>query len=224
MVALYVLLGFILFVIIDVFILLAEKKLHPAFVKGYEINEYVTSDKLQVKIPVDTFVSKGHTWAQLLRNGHVKIGIDEFALKSLGEVRIQNLVFSGDLIKQGEKIMEAKIGGNKVSFYSPVDGTVQEVNQSIINKNITDPYGEDWGIMISPVNFEKNKKLCKINEELIDWMKNEFDRLRNYILLNLTQPQLAGQTMYDGGKLIENVAAYLNQEKLNQFEKEFLSL
>lgn len=224
MVALYVLLGFILFAVIYVFILLAEKKLHPAFIKLYDLNEFIVSDKLEVKIPVDTLVSTGHTWARPLKGGDMKIGIDEFALKSLGRLQIKNIVAKGDLVKQGTKIMEAKIGGNTINFHSPVDGVVHKLNPSILNKNISDPYGEDWGVIIYPINFERNKKVFKINEELVEWMKNELNRLKNYISINLSQPQLAGQTMYDGGKLIESIAGHLSQDKLNQFEKEFLTI
>ncbi len=48
MVALSVLLGFLMLLIIDYFVLRAEKKLHPAFIKNYKIIDSVAFNNLSV--------------------------------------------------------------------------------------------------------------------------------------------------------------------------------
>lgn len=224
MVALYVLLGFILLIIIDASIMLAEKKLHPAFIKGYEVNEFVVSNKVQVKVPVDIYISKGHTWAENMHNGNIRIGVDDFAIKSLGDVKVKSLIERGTVLKKGEKIIGAEVGGKSINFYSPIDGVVKDINDELIEKQLTDVYGEGWGLVVSPLNFESSKAMFKINDEVVSWLKTEFARLKDYISVSFAQNQLAGQTMYDGGTLVENFAGTLDQEKITEFEKEFLSM
>jgi glycine cleavage system H lipoate-binding protein len=224
MVALYVLLGFILLLIIDYFVIKGEKKFHPAFQKKYEVVENVVFDNISVTVPADSYVSKGHTWAELLGNGLIKIGVDEFILKSLGKFMVTNLVKSGSVIKNGDVIIQAKLGDKNLSFRSPVDGTVNFVNDDLIGKTLSDPYGDDWGVMVTPINFEKNASSLKANEKVVEWMKNEFIRLKNYLVESSAQPQLAGVTMLDGGKMLEGAVAHLNKESVKKFEDEFLKV
>ncbi|MDO8549997.1 MAG: hypothetical protein Q7S39_07605 [Ignavibacteria bacterium] len=224
MVALYVLLGFVLLLVIDYFVIRGEKKYHPAFQKKYEVIENVVFDNISVTVPADSYVSKGHTWGELQGNGLIKIGVDEFILKSIGQFIVTGIVKSGTVVKKGDAIIDAKLGDKNFSFRSPVDGTVNFVNDDLIGKAISDPYGEDWGVMVSPINFEKNAASLKANEKVVEWMKNEFIRLKNYLVENSLQPQLAGDTMLDGGKMIEGAVAHLNKESIKKFEDEFLTI
>ena len=111
-----------------------------------------------------------------------------------------------------------------MNFRSPVDGTVNFVNDDLVGKTVSDPYGEDWGVMVTPINFEKNAASLQANEKVVDWMKNEFIRLKNYLVESSAQPQLAGVTMLDGGKMLEGAVAHLNKESVKKFEDEFLKV
>lgn len=231
MVALYVLLGFILFLIIDYFILRGEKKFHPAFQKNFEVIENVVFDNISISVPADSYVSKGHTWAALQGNGLIKVGVDEFILKSVGSFMVTGITRKGSLINKGDVIINAKAGDKTFSFRSPVDGVINFINDDLIGKTLSDPYGEDWGVMIAPINFEKNAGSLKANEKVVEWMKSEFIRLKNYLVENSEQhcldgrqAQLAGVTMLDGGKMIEGAVAYLNNESIKKFEDEFLKI
>ncbi len=224
MIALYVLLGFVLLLVIDYFVIRGEKKYHPAFQKKFEVVENVVFDNISVTIPADSYVSKGHTWGELQGNGLIKIGVDEFILKSIGQFIVTGIVKSGTVVKKGDAIIDAKLGDKNFSFRSPVDGTVNFVNDDLVGRSISDPYGEDWGVMVSPINFEKNAASLKANEKVVEWMKNEFIRLKNYLLENSLQPQLAGDTMFDGGKMIEGAVAHLDKESIKKFEDEFLTI
>ena len=70
--------------------------------------ENVVFDNISVTIPADSYVSKGHTWAELQGNGLMKIGIDEFVLKSLGNFIVTNIVKTGTLVKKGDPVIECK--------------------------------------------------------------------------------------------------------------------
>jgi glycine cleavage system H lipoate-binding protein len=224
MVALYVLLGFILLLVIDYFVIRGERKYHPAFQKNYEVVENVVFDNISVTVPADSYVSRGHTWAELQGNGLIKVGVDEFILKSVGKFVVTNLVKLGTVLKKGDVVIEARLGDKVLSFRSPVDGTVNFVNDDLVGKTVSDPYGKDWGIMVSPINFEKNASSLRSNEKVIEWMRNEFTRLKNYLVEMSMQPELAGATMFDGGKMVEGAVAHLNKELVKKFEDEFLAV
>ena len=226
MVALYVLLAFVLLLIIDYFVIRGEKKYHPAFQKKFEVVENIIFDNISVTVPADSYVSKGHTWAELQGNGLIKVGIDEFILKSIGSFIVTSIVRSGTLVKKGDPIIDVMLGEKKISFRSPVDGTINFVNDDLIGRSISDPYGEDWGVVLSPINFEKNASALKANEKVVDWMKSEFIRLKNYLLESTagSQVQLAGVTMLDGGKMIEGSVARLDNASVKKFEDEFLKV
>ncbi len=224
MVALYCLLGFILLLIIEYYSIKGEKKFHPAFQKNYEVIENVVFENLSVTIPVDSYISKGHTWAGLQGNGLVKVGVDEFALKSIGKFIVTRIAKPGSVVKKGDIIIEAKLGDKTFGFRSPVDGTINFINDDLVGKTISDPYGEDWGIFVSPINFERNVKDLKANEAVVEWMKNEFSRLKNYLIEMSAQPKLAGVTMLDGGKIVEGAVSQLTNESMKIYENEFLSI
>jgi glycine cleavage system H lipoate-binding protein len=224
MVALSVLLGFILLLICDYVVLRAEKKIHPAFVKNYKIIDSVAFNNLSVTIPADTFVSKGHTWAKPDKNGLLKVGVDEFITKSIGDFVITDVAPNGILLNEGDPIIEARLGNKTVVFRSPVSGKVILQNQDLQGKRIDDPFNEDWGVLIKTQEPKQFPARLKINEEVIEWMKEELIRFKNYLEERLTDPKLAGVTMFDGGHIVEGVVSHLDKESIEIYEKEFLSI
>jgi glycine cleavage system H protein len=224
MVALYVLLGFVLLLIIDAFVIKAEKKFHPAFRKNFHIEENVVFNNMSVTVPADSYLSKGHTWAELQGNGLVKVGVDEFVLRSLGQFIVTGIVKAGTLVRKGDPIIDAKLGEKTISFRSPIDGTISYINEELVGKSISDPYGMDWGAIISPVNFDKNVSSLRANEKVVEWMKNEFHRLKNYLIINSLQLESVGITMQDGGKIVEGAVSQLSRDSVKEFENQFLMI
>ena len=224
MVALSVLLAFFLLLLIDFIVLRAEKKLHPAFVKNYKVIDSVAFNNFSVNVPADIFISNGHTWALPDKKGFVKIGIDEFITKSIGDFVITNTAQNGLLINEGDPVIEARIGGRKIMFRSPVSGRVIMQNHDLPGKKVNDPFGEDWAVVIKPEGFHPHSGKLKINEEVIEWMKNELRRFKTYLEDRLTNPKLAGVTMYDGGHIVEGVVSHLDSDSITKYEQEFLSI
>ncbi|MGA8263159.1 MAG: hypothetical protein WB779_01820 [Ignavibacteriaceae bacterium] len=224
MVALSVLLGFLLLLVIDYFVLRAEKKLHPAFVKNYKVIDSVVFNNLSVSIPADTFISKGHTWAKPDKNGFLKVGVDEFITKSVGDLVITNTAPKGILLNEGDPVIEARLGDKRIVFRSPVSGQIVMQNHDLPGRKITDPFSEDWGVIIKSQEFHPHSNKLKMNEEVIEWMKGELIRFKNFLEERLTKPGLAGVTMFDGGHIVEGVVSHLDSESIEKYEKEFLSI
>jgi glycine cleavage system H lipoate-binding protein len=220
MTALFVVLTFILFILIDILVLRAQKKKHPAF----DQSSVAVFNKRSFILPERLYISPGHTWVQKLSDGLVKIGIDDFALKALGELSIINLMKENTNIKKGDVALQAAFGRKKISFRSPIDGVVKSENKEIVGKLLNDPYKKGWGLIISPTNLEENLKSLRTGDEVVKWLKGEFIRLKDFLSLNMPKLELTGVTMQDGGNIVEGAVANINEEGIQNFEKEFLTL
>lgn len=222
MVALFVVFTFILFIVVDMFVLKAQKKRHPAFAVSHSFQEsHAMFNKKSFALPQGIMLTKLHVWLNKINEQTVRIGIDDFVTKALGTVNIVPAVEVGSYVEKGQVVFNASVNDKKIQFRSPIEGTL--INMNSINKEITDPYNNDWIFEIQPKDSKTNPLSVIKYEEAVDWVKNEFRRLRDFIIEQSTQPTLAGVTMYDGGNLVEGVVSYLGDEAISKFEKEFLS-
>ncbi len=166
--------------------------------------------------------SKGHLWLLKLKDGFIKIGIDEFIQKSFGNLILQPIVAEGTAVRRGDYILKANIGRNTINFISPVDGEVKFVNKNL-GRKFNDPYGDDWGVVIAPAGSLDNNGF-KVKESAVDWLHQEFSRLKDFLSIHSSDTAIAGATMYDGGNIVEGVIAMLNDKAVTDFEQKFLKL
>lgn len=216
MVALFVLLTFAIFIVVDFFVLKAQGKKHPAFMT------YKVFDKKSFLFPADVLFSEGHTWIKRLNNGLLKIGVDEFALKALSNLQLIPIKETGAEVKKGEAIFEGRFGSKSVMFKSPVTGTVSQINKNIENKKIANPYEDDWGVVITP-SQPKELDYAKTAEAAAKWLQNEFARLKDFLSIHINDVMPAGATMHDGGNIVEGALSHLNEDAVKKFETEFLN-
>lgn len=101
--------------------------------------------------PEDLKYDKEHEWVKLA--GDVAtIGISEFAQDQLGEVVYVDLPSVGDSVAAGESFGEIESVKSVSELFSPVTGTVAEVNAALADAPEvvnSDCYGEGWMIKVS---------------------------------------------------------------------------
>ncbi|SDT07029.1 glycine cleavage system protein GcvH [Microterricola viridarii] len=92
-----------------------------------------------------------HEW--LLVDGNTAVvGITAYAAEQLGDVVFVDLPDSGDEITAGAVVGEIESTKSVGELITPVDGTVTEVNQALVDAPElinSDPFGEGWLIKIS---------------------------------------------------------------------------
>jgi len=223
MVAIFVLLTFLLFIAVDMLVLRAQKKKHPAFQGSSAIADLAVFTKGIFQAPLDLFLSKGHTWAQKNDYGLIKVGIDEFILKALGKITLTKTAEEGQSLKKGDVLFEGSVNSKVLKFRSPVEGTVKFINPKILNKKITDPYGDDWGLLLTADNFAEEKNSLFTGNELKTFLNKEFSRLKDFLHAHTLRPELAGATMLDGGNVVEGVVSSITDKGLEEFENDFLN-
>ena len=223
MVAIFVLAVFLSVLCIDFVVLRVQGRYHPAFEPSLSQYEFPSYDGNVITIPSNLFFSKGHTWLKKKKDGLLEIGIDPFGTTALGLLSIQKCAEAGEVIKRGSLIFEGSYGNQTVKFLSPVNGIVKSINADVIGKKITNPY-KDWGVQIISKDSPENGDFFFTGSEALNWMKNEFIKLKGFITDHSPKVELAGETMYDGGLLSNDAVALLVDKSVNDFEKEFLSL
>lgn len=102
--------------------------------------------------PNDRRYTKDHEWARS-DDGHIVVGITDFAQDQLGDVVFVGLPEPGTEVQANQPLGEVESTKSVSDIYSPVSGKVRdknaevEQNPELINE---DPYGRGWLVKIDP--------------------------------------------------------------------------
>ena len=104
------------------------------------------------EIPADLRYGKDHLWTcPNPGTGLVRIGVTDFAQRSLGDIVDVSLPSPGDMVRAGQAcgdIESVKIASDLIA---PITGTVRGRNEALAQAPElvnTDPYGQGWMVEI----------------------------------------------------------------------------
>lgn len=110
-------------------------------------------------IPDELMYTKDHEYARF-EEDLVKIGITDYAQKSLRDIVYVELPKKGSEVTQGSEFGSIESVKAVSELYAPVSGVVEEVNSELENspeRVNEDPYGEGWIIAIRASNMDADK-------------------------------------------------------------------
>lgn len=96
-----------------------------------------------------------HEWVSAGDDGHARVGITHYAQEALGDVVFVQLPEVGTEVGAGDPVGEVESTKSVSEVYSPVAGTVVEVNQAAADSPEllnSDPYGEGWLFALRPAD------------------------------------------------------------------------
>src|SRR5690625_4708905 len=105
-----------------------------------------------MNLPEDLKYSKEHEWVRQEGN-KVYIGITDFAQSELGDIVFVELPEEGDEVEANESFGSVESVKTVSELYSPVSGTVVEVNEDLEDnpEYVNDsPYEQAWMIVVEP--------------------------------------------------------------------------
>ncbi|KAA8995688.1 glycine cleavage system protein GcvH [Stenotrophomonas cyclobalanopsidis] len=114
------------------------------------------------EIPGDLKFLKSHEWARVEGNGRVTVGISDHAQGLLGDLVYVELPEVGAEAKAGEQIAVVESVKAASDVYSPVSGTIVEVNSALSDKPETineDAYGEGWMYVVELTSADELNEL-----------------------------------------------------------------
>ena len=180
-----------------------------------------------LRIPQGLFFSRNHTWLYLEKSGQAKVGIDDFLVHVVGNVKVTSLKSPGDKIKKGEVVAVLEQNGKQLRVHSPVSGEMTEVNTSIAENGemlISDPYNEGWLFSVKPDNWKGETTGFYLAEEASKWIHNELQRMKDFLSVALAKRAGASPVIVfqEGGELQANPLEELEADIWEEFQKEFL--
>ena len=102
-------------------------------------------------VPSDLRYAKSHEWVKPAADGTALIGITDYAQSSLGDITYVQLPKVGATLAVGETFGVVESVKAASDLYSPVAGTVLEINEALdatpeaLNQ---DPYGAAWMLKV----------------------------------------------------------------------------
>ena len=109
-----------------------------------------------MNVPDELRYTADHEWARL-EGGQIRIGITDYAQDALGDVVFVQLPEPGAKVGAGDSFAEVESTKSVSDVYSPVAGTVAEINTELADapqRLNEDPYGEGWLCIITPEDEE----------------------------------------------------------------------
>lgn len=109
-----------------------------------------------MNFPSDLKYAKTHEWIRE-EDGLIVIGLTDFAQDQLGDIVFVGLPEVGDAVEVGDSFADVESVKAVSDIYSPVSGTVAEVNEELLDAPESvngDPYGA-WLIKVKDVSDEE---------------------------------------------------------------------
>lgn len=113
-----------------------------------------------MNFPSDLKYAKTHEWIRE-EDGLIVIGLTDFAQDQLGDIVFVGLPEVGDAVEVGDSFADVESVKAVSDIYSPVSGTVAEVNEELLDAPESvngDPYGA-WLIKVKDVTDEEEGML-----------------------------------------------------------------
>ncbi|MGP9683265.1 MULTISPECIES: glycine cleavage system protein GcvH [unclassified Brachybacterium] len=96
--------------------------------------------------------SKDHEWVRVESDGVAVVGVTDYAAEQLGDVVYVDLPEAGADISAGTEMGEIESTKSVSDLFSPIDGTVTEVNQAVVDAPElvnSSPFDEGWLVKVS---------------------------------------------------------------------------
>lgn len=183
----------------------APPHLAPSLVGGFQV-------------PENLRYHPGHTWALSESPNLVRVGLDDFASKLIGNVERITLPQRGQWIRQGQKMATIVRDGTAVDVVSPIEGSIADVNDAVsVDPKLTrrDPYGEGWLMTVQSPDAKTNFRNLLSGALARWWTEESAGRLQRKM------PVLAGALAQDGGVAMENLTGQIPVQEWAATAKEF---
>ncbi|HLN44147.1 MAG: glycine cleavage system protein GcvH [Chloroflexota bacterium] len=125
------------------------------------------------EVPEGLYYSKDFEWIKT-EGDKVRMGITDYAQKSLREIVYAELPEAGSEIKQGEPYGTLESVKAVSDLVSAISGTIEEVNEEVKSKPETlneDPYVKGWLLVVKPTNLQAELANLMDFNAAVEWHK-----------------------------------------------------
>ena len=132
------------------------------------------SNPLPYQVPDGLFYTKEHEWARVT-GGTAKVGITDYAAKTLNDIVYLTLPSAGKEVKQLSSFGTVESIKAVSELYAPLSGTVTGTNQELTNHPELinqSPYEAGWIIELKPSMLEEERKTLLSPRQYEEFLKS----------------------------------------------------
>ena len=125
------------------------------------------------EVPEGLYYSKDFAWVKI-EGDNVRMGITDYAQKSLREIVYAELPSVGSDVKQGEPYGTLESVKAVSDLVAGLSGKIEEVNDEVKSKPETlneDPYVKGWLLVIKPTNLQAELANLMDFNAAVEWHK-----------------------------------------------------
>jgi len=111
-------------------------------------------------VPEGLHYTKEHEWMKV-ENGLCRVGVTDYAQKSLHEVVYVDLPQLGKILSQNAAFGTVESVKAVSELYSPVSGDIAERNEKLLQSPELvnqDPYGAGWIVIVKPSHLQEDMR------------------------------------------------------------------
>lgn len=171
------------------------------------------------KAPANLSYHPGHAWAMKESRQVVRIGLDDFAARTVGQIDQLDLPVRGRWLRQGEKGWTIGRGTHRFEMLSPIEGEVIDINAEVLRNPALaheDPYGAGWLVAVQAPAVDGNMKNLMHGRLAQRWMEESVGALHTRI-----SPGSEAR-LQDGGQAIGDVLSLVPEAEWEKFVQEML--
>ena len=124
-------------------------------------------------VPDGLHYTKEHEW-MMVENGLCRVGVTDYAQKSLHEVVYVDLPQLGKILSQSETFGTVESVKAVSELYSPISGEITERNEKLVQSPELvnqDPYGTGWIVIVKPSHLQEDMKALLSAESYAAFLK-----------------------------------------------------
>lgn len=171
------------------------------------------------KAPAHLAYHPGHAWAMKESRQAVRVGLDDFAARVVGQIDGIELPVRGRWLRQGERGWTIARGAHRFEMLSPIEGEVVEVNPDVLRDPSLaqrDPYGLGWLVTVQAPAVDGNMKNLLHGRLAQRWMEESVGTLHTRL-----SPGSEAR-MQDGGQAIADLLSLVPEAEWEKFVPEML--
>jgi glycine cleavage system H lipoate-binding protein len=181
---------------------------HKAKRLAAESRETLRTTSMGYRLAYEYYYHSGHTWAQPVQGGRIRVGLDDFAGKVLGPPDQLRLPRRGETLRQDRQGWSLTREGRQAEFLAPLTGKVFEVNDRALQDPAAvweDPYSQGWLLVLEPLVPQPELNRLYRGEQSLRWLEEE-----NKKLLELLGPEYE-RLAATGGEPIEDLFGHYRE-------------
>jgi glycine cleavage system H protein len=125
------------------------------------------------EVPEGLYYSKDFAWIKI-EGETVRMGVTDYAQKSLREIVYAELPATGTVLKQGEPYGTVESVKAVSDLVAAISGMIEEVNEEVKSKPETlneDPYEKGWLVIMKPTNLQAELANLMDFNAAVEWHK-----------------------------------------------------